>query len=84
MFKKGHSGNNKGRPRGTGKLQLMRQRVLAKEVADQRFKEVLAELDAWHTKRLEILLDYATLRGEFALKLSDINEDSRETRHKTR
>jgi hypothetical protein len=66
-FVKGQSGNPKGRPKGTGTHQLQRARRERSRLSAQRFEMALAELDAWHEKRMQIIMDFALFKGEFSI-----------------
>ena len=59
-FVKGQSGNPKGRPKGTGKNQRLRERRERARGSLKRFELALAELDAWHEKRLQIIMDFVS------------------------
>jgi hypothetical protein len=72
-FVKGQSGNPKGRPKGTGKHQLRRARRERARLSAQRFEMALTELDAWHTKRMQIIMDFTFVKGEFSI---DKHKDS--------
>jgi hypothetical protein len=82
LFQKGESGNKKGRKRGSGKLQIERGKILSREIVEQRFSLALQELDQWHQKRLALILDYATLQGEYILQLDQDHEIHRRNRDK--
>ncbi len=69
-FVKGQSGNPKGRPKGSGKHQLRRARREKARVSAERFRLALAELDAWHEKRIQLILDFAHEEGQFLNNLN--------------
>ncbi|GEM_PF-3213276 len=76
-FVKGQSGNPKGRPKGTGKLQLQRARRERSRLSAERFEMALAELDAWHSKRIQLIMDFAMAEGQFSVDLHENSGDSK-------
>ena len=68
-FVKGQSGNPNGRPKGTGKNQRQREKLERARLTAQRFKLGLAELDAWHARRIQLIMDFAFVEGQFSAAL---------------
>ena len=64
-FKKGVSGNPAGRPKGSGWRQQMKKQKQHEEIALNRLKAGLDEIDNWHRERSKIIEHYILGVGEF-------------------
>ena len=79
-FKKGVVQNPNGCTRGKGKLQVERARILRAEIVDQRFKLALKALDDWNEARINLILDYSTLKADYFVQLDQDHEIHRRVR----
>ena len=68
---KGVSGNPKGRPKGTGKLQRQRRAAERQYIINERFRLALHEIDAWHKHRLKIIDEYLLGNERFPVHFDD-------------
>jgi|TARA_B110000881_G_scaffold133176_1_gene117088 hypothetical protein len=68
---KGVSGNPKGRPKGTGKLQRQRRAAERQYIINERFRLALDEIDAWHKRRVELIDEFLLGSDSFPLHLDD-------------
>jgi hypothetical protein len=66
-FKKGVSGNPKGRPVGTGKQQQAHKQAAYEKAVFARLELGLAEIDRWHAQRSKLIQEYILGAGDFPL-----------------
>jgi hypothetical protein len=67
-FQKGVSGNPKGRPIGSGKRQEAHKQAAYEKAVLARLQVGLAEIDAWHKDRSNLIEEYVLGKENFPLE----------------
>jgi hypothetical protein len=79
-FKKGQSGNPKGRPKGSGNLQRENIQREHERIIHKRLILMLDELDLWHRRRMDLFYEYAMGNERFPIdpeRRGDENDTTR-------